>query len=439
MCSGPILRKLIAFTFPLICSNVLQLLFNAVDIIVVGRFAGENALAAVGSNTSLISLMTNFFIGLSIGVNVLVARYYGAKQKKHITETVHTAMMLSVYSGLILTVIGCVGAKQILYWMSTPAEILPLAATYLRIYFLGMMATMIYNFGSAVLRAVGDTKRSLYYLLTAGVVNTGLNLILVIQFHMGVAGVGIATVISQYISAGLIVRCMRKEKGDIHLELKAMRIHREKFSQILRIGIPAGFQGIVFSFSNVIIQSSVNGFGSIVVAGNTAAANIEGFVYVSMNAFQQAAIAFTGQNMGAGKFERINRILLTAEVSVIVVGVVMGNGALLFGKQLLGIYTSSPEVVAAGMVRLGVVARLYALCGIMDTAVGVLRGMGYSFMPMLVSLIGACGLRLLWIFTFFRMEQFHTILSLYLTYPVTWLITLSAHFVCYMIARRRFV
>lgn len=437
MCNGPIFGKMMLFTVPLICSNLLQLLFNAVDIIVVGRFAGENALAAVGSNTSLISLMTNFFIGLSIGVNVLAARYYGAKQKKNMSETVHTAMMLSVYSGLILTVVGCVGAQYILRWMSTPAEILPLATVYLRIYFLGMTATMIYNFGSAILRAVGDTKRSLYYLMAAGVINAGLNLLFVIQFHMGVAGVAIATVISQCVSAYLIVRCMRRETGDIHLEIRDMRISREKFSQILRIGIPAGFQGVVFSFSNVIIQSSVNGFGSVVVAGNTAAANIEGFVYVSMNAFQQAAIAFTGQNMGAGQFKRINKILYTAELSVAVVGLLMGNAALFFGRHLLGIYTSSPQVIAAGMARLGVVARTYALCGVMDVAVGVLRGMGYSVMPMVVSLVGACGLRVLWIFTFFRMEQFHTITSLYLTYPVTWIITLSAHFICYAIVRRK--
>jgi len=437
MCSGSILKKILIFTLPLMCSSILQLLFNAADIIVVGQFAGDNSLAAVGSTSSLINLLTNFFMGLSIGANVLVARYYGAKQDKHLSETVHTAMLLSIISGVLLTVIGCVGARRILTLMQTPDGVLELAVIYLRIYFLGMTATMIYNFGSAILRATGDTKRPLYYLLIAGVVNVVLNLFFVIVLNMDVAGVATATAISQCISAILIVRCMVKGEGSIHLDLRKLHINKQIFVKVLQIGLPASFQGILFSFSNVIIQSSVNSFGEITVAGNSAAANIEGFVYVAMNAFHQATISFTGQNLGAGKYQRLNKILLTAEVCVLTVGLVLGNVAVLFGKPLLGLYTSSPAVITAGMKRLYVIARTYALCGMMDTIVGSLRGLGYAIMPMIVSLVGACGLRLVWIFTFFRMEKFHSVTSLYATYPVSWILTFVAHVVCFIIVRRR--
>lgn len=437
MCNGPILGKMLLFAMPLMCSSMLQLLFNAADIIVVGRFAGDNSLAAVGANTALINLLTTFFIGISIGANVLVAHFYGANQKKDLKETVHTAMLLSVYSGIILTLVGCIGAKQILIWMQTPQEVLELAVLYLRIYFIGMTATMIYNFGSAILRAVGDTRRPLYYLAAAGIVNVVLNLLFVIECHLDVAGVAIATVISQCISAALIVRCMMREQGDIRLELRELRIDREKFVKMLQIGLPASFQGMLFSISNVIIQSAVNGFGATVVAGNSAAANIEGFVYVAMNAFYQASISFTSQNVGAMKYERINRILYTAELCAITAGVLLGNAVTLFGKELLALYSTSAPVIAAGMVRMGVICRLYALCGMMDTIVGSLRGMGYSIVPMFVSLIGACGLRLCFIFTFFRMEEYHSVLSLYLTYPVSWTLTFLAHVVCFVIIRKR--
>lgn len=437
MCSGSILGKMLLFALPLMCSSILQLLFNAADIIVVGRFAGDNALAAVGSNTALINLLTNFFMGLSIGANVLVARYYGAKQDQDVEKTVHTAMLLSIYSGIILTLIGCLGAKQILIWMQTPEDVLNLAVVYLRIYFLGMTATMLYNFGSAILRAVGDTKRPLYYLFAAGIVNVILNLFFVIVLEMGVAGVGTATVISQCISAGLIVRCMMKDGSSIRLVPKNLHVDGEKFKKILQVGLPASFQGIIFSISNVIIQSSVNSFGAVTVAGNSAAANIEGFVYVSMNAFHQAAISFTSQNIGAAKYERVNRILYTAEGCVIVVGLIIGNAAVMFGQPLLGMYTNSPAVMEAGMQRLNVISRTYALCGMMDVIVGSLRGLGYSVMPMIVSLIGACGIRLIWIFTFFQYEPLHTQASLYMTYPVSWLITFTAHAVCFIVIRRR--
>ena len=437
MCSGSILKKMLIFAIPLMCSSILQLLFNAADIVVVGRFAGDNSLAAVGSNTSLINLLTNLFIGLSVGANVLVARYYGAKHEKDLRETIHTAMMLSIFSGIILTVIGIIGAKQILIWMQTPDEVLDLAVIYLRIYFAGMTATMIYNFGSAILRAVGDTKRPLYYLSASGIVNVVLNLFFVIVLRMDVAGVALATVISQCISAFLVFRCMMHEQGGIRLEPRRLRLHRDKFIKILQIGLPAGFQGIIFAIANVVIQSSINSFGAVTVAGNSAASNIEGFIYMAMNALYQAAISFTSQNVGAAKYERVNKILFTAQLSVIVVGLVLGNGAVLFGRPLLSIYSKNPEVIEAGMCRLNVISRTYALCGIMDVMVGVLRGLGYSVLPMVVSLVGVCGLRLIWLATMFQMEQFHTITMVYITYPISWLITFAAHMVCFCIIRSK--
>ena len=404
MVNGPILHKMLLFTIPLMCSSILQLLFNAADIVVVGRFAGDNSLAAVGSNSSLINLMTNVFMGLSVGGNVLAARDFGAGSEEELSKTVHTAMLLSILSGIILTVAGVIFAPQLLIIMNTPENILPLAALYLRIYFIGMTAMMLYNFGSALLRSIGDTKRPLYYLMTAGIINVVLNLIFVVKLQMDVAGVALATVISQCISALLVVRCMMKEQGGIRLVPKKLRIHKDKFRQIVRVGLPAGFQGMVFSLSNVVIQSSVNIFGEIVVAGNSAAMNLEGFVYVAMNAFHQAAISFTSQNMGAGKRERIGRILLIAEGCVIVTGASLGWLMYGFGRPLLHIYTDSPAVVEAGMVRMTIILLPYALCGMMDVAVGVLRGIGFSLAPMVISLLGACGLRLVWIATVFQVQ-----------------------------------
>ena len=296
---------------------------------------------------------------------------------------------------------------------------------------------MVYNFGSAILRAVGDTKRPLYYLIVSGIINVILNLIFVIAFKMDVAGVALATVISETLSAFLVVRCLMKEQGAIMLVLKDLKIDGSKLAMILRIGLPAGFQGIVFALSNVVIQSSVNTFGNIVVAGNSAASNIEGFVYVAMNSFYQATISFVSQNFGAGKYDRINKIVIRGEACVIAVGVILGNLAVVFGEQLLSIYSDSPEVIAAGMVRLGIISKTYALCGIMDVMVGALRGIGYSVMPMIVSLIGACGLRLLWIATVFQIPEYHRIETVYLSYPITWIITFSVHIICFIIARRK--
>lgn len=444
MCNGPILKKMLLFAVPLMCSSMLQLLFNAADIVVVGKFAGDNSLAAVGSNTALINLITNLFVGLSIGANVTAARFYGAKSPEELSKTVHTSMLLSMMSGLLLTGIGVVGAKQMLIWMQTPSEILSLATLYLRIYFIGMVPTMIYNFGSALLRAVGDTRRPLYFLFAAGIINVILNLFFVIVLHMDVAGVAAATVIAQTVSSFLILRCLMKETDGVHLDLRRLCMDRARLMQILRIGLPAGVQGVIFALSNVVIQSSVNIFGNIVVAGNAAAANLEGFVYMGMNAYYQATLSFVSQNFGAGQNKRISRILWTGEGCVIVVGLLFGNLAVFLGESLLQIYSDHPEVIVAGMDRLRIISRTYALCGMMDVLVGGLRGIGYSMMPTITSLIGVCGLRLLWLATVFQIPQFHVIQMVYLSYPITWSITIAVYIVMFLwinhkVSRKRIV
>ena len=437
MCNGPITGKMLRFALPLMLSSMLQLLFNAADIITVGKFGSEHSLAAVGSNTALINLLTNLFIGLSIGANVLVARFYGAKNGEELNETVHTAMLLSLISGLILTVTGVIFARYFLIWMKTPAEILDLATTYLKIYFLGMPAMMIYNFGSAILRAIGDTKRPLYFLASAGVINIILNILLVVVFRLDVKGVGIATVISQTVSAILIIRCLAKSNGDIKLELKKLRFSRGKIGAILRIGLPAGLQGSIFSLSNVVIQSSVNLFGPVVVKGNSAAQNLEGFVYFSMNAFHHATLSFTSQNMGAKKYDRLGKILKNGLCLAILFGAGFGGTVILFGRNLLSIYTNDGAAISAGMTRLYIITGTYTLCGIMDVMVGAIRGIGYTVLPTIVSLIGACALRLVWLATVFRIPKFHTINTVYLSYPITWLVTIIAHVICYIIIRKK--
>ena len=437
MCNGPITGKMLRFALPLMLSSMLQLLFNAADIITVGKFGSEHSLAAVGSNTALINLLTNLFIGLSIGANVLVARFYGAKNGEELNETVHTAMLLSLISGLILTVTGVIFARYFLIWMKTPAEILDLATTYLKIYFLGMPAMMIYNFGSAILRAIGDTKRPLYFLAAAGVINIILNILLVVVFRLDVKGVGIATVISQTVSAILIIRCLAKSNGDIKLELKKLRLSRGKIGAILRIGLPAGLQGSIFSLSNVVIQSSVNIFGPVVVKGNSAAQNLEGFVYFSMNAFHHATLSFTSQNMGAKKYDRLGKILKNGLCLAILFGAGFGGTVILFGRNLLSIYTNDGAAISAGMTRLYIITGTYTLCGIMDAMVGAIRGIGYTVLPTIVSLIGACALRLVWLATVFRIPKFHTINTVYLSYPITWLVTIIAHVICYIIIRKK--
>lgn len=431
MLSGSVLNKMLMFSLPVMASGVLQLLFNAADVIIVGRFAGDNSMGAVGSTSSLINLFTNLFVGLSVGVNVVVARAHGADFDSDIHDAVHTSVLLSAICGAALAVIGFVFAPQMLELMNATDSQLPLAVTYLRIYFLGMPAMMIYNFGSAVLRAVGDTKRPLYFLTAAGIINVGLNMLFVIVLKMDVAGVALATVISQCISAGLIVICLVRDGTAIRLDLRKLKIKRKVLASIVKVGLPAGFQGMIFSLSNVVIQSSVNLFGDTVVSGNSSASSIEGFVYMAMNTFHQAAISFTSQHMGAGKYRRIPKILFCSLLCVTVTGLTVGWAAYLLGQPLLGIYSTTPEVISAGMTRLGIIATTYAVCGAMDVMVGMLRGLGYSVMPMIVSLLGACGLRILWIATIFQIPEYHTVRTVYLSYPVSWGITLAAHLVCY--------
>ena len=437
MTEGPVLTKILMFSIPLMFSSVLQILFNAADIVVVGKFVGDTALAAVGSNSALINLVTNLFIGLSIGANVIVARYFGGKQDENTSIAVHTSIALGFISGIILTLIGIIGAPFFLRIMLTPEDVLPQAVLYLRILFAGITSMMLYNFGSAVLRAVGDTKRPLYFLLLAGIINVILNLFFVIVLKMSVAGVALATILSQALSCVLVLWCLTKEDSAIKLNFRKIRINKIKFIQILKIGLPAGFQGVVFALSNTVIQSSVNSFGSVVMAGSAAAQNIEGIVYFAMNSFYQASITFTSQCYGAKKFARINRVLAMSLLCVVAAGLICGHRLLFSGYRILGIFSSNSQGIVAGMNRLSVILSTYFLCGIMDVLVGALRGIGYSVLPMVVSLVGSCLLRLLWLATVFQMERFHTTTTVYLSYPISWAITLSVHAVCFAVLRRK--
>ena len=435
MLNGSLGRKILLFALPLMASSMLQLLFNAADVIVVGRFAGKEALAAVGSNTSLINLMVNLFVGFSVGTNVVISRDLGAGRHDRVREGVHTSVALALASGVALMIVGFLLSRQLLELMQSPDDVIDLAAVYLRIYFLGMPGNMFYNFGSAILRAQGDTKRPLYYLIVAGIVNVILNLFTVLVLHMDVAGVASATTISQYISAGLILRCLSKEEGPLRLDLKKLKMDKVILGHILQIGLPAGFQGIVFSLSNVLIQSSINSFGSTVMAGSAAANNIENFVYQAMNAFYQTNLTFTGQNYGAGDCKRVDKSLFYCQGFVILTGLILGNLAYFFGHPLVSIYNSDEAVIQQGIIRLGYIARTYALCGIMDTMVGSLRGLGYSIVPMVVSLIGACGLRIVWIFTIFQMDR--TPENLYISYPISWIVTGAVHILYFLYVRRK--
>ncbi len=436
MCEGPLLSKLFLFAVPLMLSSILQLLYNAADVIVVGQFAGETALAAVTSTGSLVNLIVNLFIGLSVGANVATARFFGAKDDEGVRETVHTSMLLSIIGGFIVAAIGFFGARTFLGWMGSPHDVIDQATLYLQIYFLGMPASMVYNFGSSILRAIGDTRRPLIFLTISGLVNVVLNLILVIVFHMGVAGVAIATVASQVISAVFVVVClMRAEGSSFQFFPQKMRIYKNKMSVILQTGIPAGIQGSVFSLSNVLIQSSINSFGSTAMAGNGAAANIEGFVYVAMNAFHHAALTFTSQNLGARNIARIKKVFGMCIMLVTVIGLAIGVVVLLFAEPLLSIYNSDPTVISYGLQRLEIFMLTYFTCGIMDVFSGLMRGLGNSVTPMIVSLLGACGLRVLWIYTAFAITP--TLLCLYISYPVSWVVTSLAHFVCFVITLRK--
>lgn len=447
MLNGPLLSNILLYALPLIASGLLQLLYNAADLIVVARFTGGTALAAVGSTGPLVNLIVNVFIGVSVGAGVAIARAFGAGNRRDIHESVHTAMGISIVSGIITMIIGLVIAPHALRWMDSPAEVIGQSTLYLRIYFLGMPAMMVYNFGAAILRSVGDTKRPLYILALSGLVNVLLNLVLVIVFHMGVAGVAIATTVSQVISAALVVLCLVRADGIYRYHIRKTRIYKDKLLEMLRLGIPAGLQGSIFSISNIIIQSSINSFGAAAVAGSAAAGNIEGFVYVAMNAMYQTCMAFTAQNVGARKPERLKKVLFSCLGLVTIIGLTLGMLVFVFGEPLLTLYTSTSanngavsnaDILARGMERLAIIATTYFLCGVMEVLVGSMRGMGSSWTPMLVSIGGVCGIRIVYIFTVFAF-LYHTLTSLYISYIVSWAVTAAIHAVCLYFKHRKTV
>lgn len=434
MCNGTIMDKLISFALPLMVSGILQLMFNAVDIIVVGRFSGSQALAAVGSTTALINVFTNLFIGVSLGANVLAARFYAAGKDKEMSETVHTAITLALVSGVVMAVVGLVFSRWALEIMGTPADVIDQSSLYMRIYFLGMPFFMVYNYGAAILRAVGDTKRPLMFLMVAGVINAVLNMFLVIVFHMGVAGVAIATVISQMISCLLVLRCLYKTDSSYQLRFSRLCMKKFYLVQIFQVGIPAGIQSTVINFSNALLQSSVNSFGSTAMAGYTAANNVLGFLYASVNAVTQACMSFTSQNYGVGKYKRMDRVLLNCGILSFIIAFVLGCGSYIFGGEILKIYTEDPEVIRCGVEILSITTVPYFLCGIMDLFPGALRGMGHSGVPMILSIIGTVGTRIVWIFWIF--PEYRSLYTLFISYPASWGITIVMQVICFVFVRR---
>ena len=434
MCNGTIMDKLISFALPLMVSGILQLMFNAVDIIVVGRFSGSQALAAVGSTTALINVFTNLFIGVSLGANVLAARFYAAGKDKEMSETVHTAITLALVSGVVMAVFWLVFSRWALEIMGTPADVIDQSTLYMRIYFLGMPFFMVYNYGAAILRAVGDTKRPLMFLIVAGVINAVLNMFLVIAFHMGVAGVAIATVISQMISCLLVLRCLYKTDGSYQLRFSKLCMKKFYLAQIFQVGIPAGIQSTVINISNALLQSSVNSFGSTAMAGYTAANNVLGFLYASVNAVTQACMSFTSQNYGVGKYKRMDRVLLDCGILSFIIAFVLGCGSYIFGGGILKIYTEDPEVIRCGVEILSITTVPYFLCGIMDLFPGALRGMGHSGVPMILSIIGTVGTRIVWIFWIF--PQNRSLYTLFISYPASWAITIVMQVICFIFVRR---
>ena len=437
MCRGPLFRQIVVFSVPLMLSGILQLLFNAADLIVIGRFASHEALAAVGATSALTMLIINVFMGLSLGTNVLVANYYGAKDRKNVSRTVHTAILLSTAGGVFLALLGILLAKPLLLLMETPENILSKSCLYMWIYFAGMPCIMLYNFGSAVLRAVGDTRRPLYFLMFAGVVNVLLNLFFVLVFHMDVAGVALATVISQAIASLLVLKCLVDARDACRVRFRALRIDWPILKNMMWIGLPAGIQGMFFSLSNITIQSSVNSFGSLAIAGNTAVVSLEGFIYIGSNAFHQTVVSFAGQNLGGGQYDRIRRSIIYCALCSSAVCIVMGYGFFLNGHALLSIYNSTPEVINWGMLRMNILFSTYFLCGIMDVMSGALRGLGRSVMPAVITLIGVCVLRVVWVYTVFPVHP--TMGNLMLSYPITWGITAIANgYYLYLVCRKLF-
>lgn len=435
MCNGSIMDKLVSFALPLMLSGILQLMFNAVDIIVVGRFSGSEALAAVGSTTALINVFTNLFIGISLGANVLAARFFAAGRKEEMSETVHTSITLALISGILMAFVGLVFSKGALELMGTPEDVIGLSTLYMRIYFMGMPFFMLYNYGAAILRAVGDTKRPLLFLIISGSVNVVLNLIFVIRFHMGVAGVAIATVISQAISCVLVLRCLYRTESSYQLRFSRLGMKAKYVKQIFQVGVPAGIQSTIINFSNVLLQSSVNSFGSVAMAGYTAANNILGFLYVSINSVTQACMSFTSQNYAVRRFKRMDKILLECLGLTVAVSLVFGGGSYLFGSELMHIYTKSADVVACGVDIMLYTTVTYFLCGMMDLFPGALRGMGHSAVPMILSVIGTVGTRIVWIYLVF---PYHRALDfLFISYPVSWLLTIIMQVICFYFVRKK--
>jgi putative MATE family efflux protein len=437
---GPLFWNIVKYTIPIILTSVLQLLFNAADLVVVGRFCGSISVAAVGATGSVTNLIINLFVGLSVGAGVSVAHGYGGNDDQAVHRTVHTSLPTAIVSGIILTAIGVIFSKIFLELMGTPENVIGLSTVYMRIYFCGMTFSMVYNFCASILRAVGDTRSPLIYLSVAGVVNVILNIVFVTLFDLNVAGVALATIISQGISAVLVVRALMVRTDSCRLILSKMRFYKMQFFKIVRIGLPAGIQGSLFSISNVIIQSSINSFGDIFMSGNAAAGNIEGFVYVTINAFHQTAVNFTGQCTGAKKYKRALKSLWICLACVTVVGLINGSLVNIFGKQLLSIYiTDSAEAISVGIIRLAYISLPYFLCGLMDVTTGALRGMGSSVSPMIISVLGICGLRIVWIFTVFQLEQFHTPEVLYLSYVVSWTVTFIVQLIAFFIHYKKHV
>ena len=435
---GPLLSGIIAYTVPIILTSVLQLLFNAADLVVVGRFRGSLSVGAVGATGALTNLIVNLFIGLSVGAGVSVAHAIGAKQEKMLHRIIHTAVFVAIFGGAVLTVIGVSCSGLFLRWMDTPADILPLSAAYMRIYFCGMTFTMVYNFCASILRAAGDTKSPLIYLSLAGVLNVALNLFFVVVCGMNVEGVALATIMSQALSAFLVTRALMRRTDGCRLDLGQLIPHKAQLIRILRIGVPAGLQASLFAASNVIIQSSINSFGELAVSGNAAGANLDGFAYVSINAFSQTAVNYVGQNVGARKYDRVRKIFFVCCLCAMVTGMAVGGGIYLFREPLLQIYiTDSPEALAYGVIRLTFVCLPYFLCGLMDVTTGALRGLGASMAPMLISVLGVCGLRLGWIYTIFRDPRFHSLESLFISYPISWTLTFLVEVAVFLFIYRR--
>ncbi|WP_242852194.1 MATE family efflux transporter [Clostridium carboxidivorans] len=435
MCNGPLFSKVFIFALPIMAMYILQLLFNTADMVVVGHFSGSKALAAVGATGSLINLIITLFMGLSVGTTVVVAQDYGADKPDAVSRSVHTSIAISIIGGLIVMVLGILLCKPLLEMMGTPEDIIGLSVVYMEIYFISMPANMVYNFAAAILRAAGDSRRPMYYLIVTGILHVIFNLFFVIVLHMGVAGVAFATVISEYLSVMLIMICLSRCDGAIRFMPRKMRIDRCKLKDIVRIGLPAGMQGLLFSISNVLIQSAVNSFGSTMVAASAAASNVENYIGTTMNAYYNAAISFTGQNMGAKKYDRIDTIAKVCTVLIFATWILMGGMTMFFGKSLLGIYTSDPEVIKLGMLRINVMMIAFFTCGMMNVYPGLTRAMGYSILPMISTLVGACLMRILWLSTIFK--WYPTEVMLFACYPVTWALAGIGQVAIFFYARRQ--